>query len=78
MIIGQQGIEIHTLEDAEFIKAICPAFQEADFEEELKDSFFLIGFPEPGKFALVPPQAIKENWEYITPGLKIKLLRFVR
>lgn len=80
MLSGETAISlsITTPEIAEFVAKICPMVKEMDYDTELHGHFFLLGFPEPGKFAVVPPQAISDHWDHVTPYLSLQLHKLVR
>lgn len=74
------AIEIKSPEIAKVITLIEPTLGELDYEKDLHGNFFMVGWPEAGKFAVVPPLAVLEHWDHIEGGhfRDIKLLTIVR
>lgn len=73
------AIEIKDKEDLEFILNIEPSFNELSWEEDLRLHFFVMGFPQPGKFAILSPENIQEYWDHIEKdGSSVSILKLVR
>jgi hypothetical protein len=73
------AIEIKDQETLEFVLNIQPSFNELDWETDLRSNFFVMGFPQPGKFAILTPESIQAHWDHIeSDGSSVRLLKLVR
>lgn len=61
-----------------FDEGMSDFLDEFNYITELEGHYFLIGFPEPGKFAVVSKEAIREHWSTDVPGTLIRVRRLMR
>lgn len=72
------GIEITNENDLKLATAICPDLMKGYDLDQVKGSFFMIGLPTLGAFALVPRDGIEKFWEGMRMGPAISLRTVVR
>ena len=61
------ALEIDSPKIVEMLSCLDPTIGDINYEEVLHGSFLVIGFPEPGKYMIMPPQTIGDIWDHIEP-----------
>lgn len=72
------AIEIRNPKIAHIMSVFDPTLEELDYDQDLHMKFFVIDFPEPGKYAIVTPETFNDHFDHIeNVGITIRVKQFV-